>query len=376
MNFSQLTSSLANGSSRTRLALRVAMWSMAISVSVVTLSELIVAGFRSTIQEKLTSLVSFAHITENNPIFVTSDMAELDDDQLRSINGHIYPQRAKAVVEAQIVAQHSANTLGLMVIGAEGDTIADNAIRMSKTTASLLDIEVGDQIDVITFVDEPKRKALTVSSIYSSDIVEIESAIAYVSMTLAREFSLIDTGMVSYYRVENPTDLATLLDFADEEGLKVMTAQERVPHIYSWLSMIDQNMTLILIIMIVVAIINVVTASLIAIVDNMAKIGTLRALGMRASTVRKLFVVAMGRYVLVGTLFGLAIGLLLGAVQYFTGVITLDSSSYFLSQIPIDFDPLTLALYVVIIAAAVVISILLPVSIISKLSIASTIKYE
>lgn len=376
VKLAQIAKSLIDGSRRTRLALRVAMWGVAISVAVVTISQLIVVGFRSTIEEKLTAIISYAHITDNNPIFVTSDMMELNADQLLAINQTIAPQMAEAVVEASVVAQYDANTVGLLLVGAASDTIAPDAIRISRTTARLLSVQKGSLIDITTFLDQPRRQTLRVDSIYSSDITDVETALGFASIETTRRLALIDTGYVSYYKIEHAAPLEPLLEVADNEGLKVMTAEQRVPHIYSWLSMIDQNMTLILIIMSIVAIINVVTATLIAIVDNMQKIATLRALGMRSSAVRRLFLLAMGRYVARGAVVGLSVGLALGALQYFTGVVTLDSASYFVSQIPIGFDFVALAAYVVIVAIVVTLSILLPISIISKLSIASTIKYE
>ena len=96
--------------------------------------------------------------------------------------------------------------------------------------------------------------------------------------------------------------------------------------------------------MIVVAIINMMTALLILILERTNMIGTLKALGQSSWSIRKIFLYYAGFIILSGLVLGNGIGLLLCWLQETFELVRLDEESYYLSVAPIQIDWLEVAL--------------------------------
>jgi len=103
----------------------------------------------------------------------------------------------------------------------------------------------------------------------------------------------------------------------------------------------DYNWVLILTLMVIVAIINMMTALLILILERTNMIGTLKALGQTNWSIRQIFLYYAAFIVVGGLLLGNTIGLLLCWAQKTFEFVTLDEESYYLSVAPIDVDWMT-----------------------------------
>jgi lipoprotein-releasing system permease protein len=114
-----------------------------------------------------------------------------------------------------------------------------------------------------------------------------------------------------------------------------------VSELFNWLYIQDYNWAIILTLMIIVAIINMMTALLILILERTNMIGTLKALGQSNWSIRKIFLYYAGFIIVGGLLLGNGIGLGLCWVQDTFGLVHLDEESYYLSVAPIEVDWLT-----------------------------------
>ena len=77
---------------------------------------------------------------------------------------------------------------------------------------------------------------------------------------------------------------------------KVTTIDEQYEEIFSWLQLIYQNVYIILILMIVVAVVNMSSALLVLIIEKTKMIGILKALGIQNISLRKIFIYHGGYY--------------------------------------------------------------------------------
>jgi lipoprotein-releasing system permease protein len=113
------------------------------------------------------------------------------------------------------------------------------------------------------------------------------------------------------------------------------TVVQQHAEIFEWISIFDQNTQMILVIMILVAGINMVTALLVLILERTPMIGLLRALGGQSQSLQKIFLLNAAQLIGWGLLFGNLIGLSLLFIQQFFGVIPLDPSVYYVTEVPI-----------------------------------------
>lgn len=116
------------------------------------------------------------------------------------------------------------------------------------------------------------------------------------------------------------------------------TVVQQHAEIFEWISIFDQNTQMILVIMILVAGINMVTALLVLILERTPMIGLLRALGGQSHSLQKIFLLNAAHLIGWGLLFGNLIGLSLLFIQQFFGVIPLDPSVYYVTEVPIHLN--------------------------------------
>ncbi len=116
------------------------------------------------------------------------------------------------------------------------------------------------------------------------------------------------------------------------------TVVQQHAEIFEWISIFDQNTQMILVIMILVAGINMVTALLVLILERTPMIGLLRALGGQSHSLQKIFLLNAAHLIGWGLLFGNLIGLSLLFIQQFFGIIPLDPSVYYVTEVPIHLN--------------------------------------
>ena len=157
------------------------------------------------------------------------------------------------------------------------------------------------------------------------------------------------------------------LDFTDEEILYTIphtlttnkiTDQSR--EIFSWLGMLDLNVVVIISLMVLISIINMVSALLIVILERRSQVGLLKALGMKDESVIRLFVQYATRIIGGGFLIGNIIGFAACIIQKQFGLVSLDPHAYYVSEVPILFDFSRLLVIEGVAFSACVVSMILP----------------
>ena len=165
---------------------------------------------------------------------------------------------------------------------------------------------------------------------------------------------------------------------SDRDG-NVITSQtiyEAYPQLFSWLSLLDINVWIILALMICVAGFTMISGLLIIILERTQMIGVLKALGMRNKSVRHTFlwfaVFIIGKGLIIGDAIAAAIIIL----QIKTGFISLDASTYYVSEAPTEVN---IPIFLLINAATLLISVLVlvgPSYLISHIHPAKSMRYE
>jgi lipoprotein-releasing system permease protein len=163
--------------------------------------------------------------------------------------------------------------------------------------------------------------------------------------------------------IDNFEDLATIDDeiwYTIPHTFTTNKITEQSIEIFSWLGMLDLNVVVIIGLMVLISIINMVSALLIVILERRPQVGLLKALGMRDSSVIRLFVQYATRIIGGGFLIGNIIGFTVCLIQKQTGLITLDPNAYYVSEVPILFDFSRLLFIEGVAFSACVVSMFLP----------------
>jgi lipoprotein-releasing system permease protein len=124
--------------------------------------------------------------------------------------------------------------------------------------------------------------------------------------------------------------------------------------------MLDINVVLIIGLMILISIINMVSALLITILEKRADVGLLKALGLRDSKVIMTFVNYSAQIILTGFFAGNIIGFGVCLAQTSTGIITLDPAAYYISVVPMKLDLMHILSIQLLAFACCVIAMFLP----------------
>lgn len=228
------------------------------------------------------------------------------------------------------------------IINTQSDTVS-NDIMISKVTSKRLKLNVGDPM-IVSFIKDRKRirKRMEVVGIYNTGLDEYDRKFAITDIRKLQDvldWSPHEVGGIEVF-VDNLDDLAIVSDYIYYQHLPPsifsQTIREKFPSIFDWLDLQDINELVILGLMIIVAIINMITALLILILDRTKMIGTLKALGANNWAIRKIFLYYAAYIVLWGILIGNVLGLSICWLQKEYGIIQLDEASYYISVAPID----------------------------------------
>ena len=121
---------------------------------------------------------------------------------------------------------------------------------------------------------------------------------------------------------------------------------------------------------------GIISGLIILILDGIQLIGVMRALGAETTMVRKVFLWQAAGLIGRGMIWGNIVGLALCVLQYFTHVIPLDPTAYYVSYVPIRFNWLQWLLLNLGTLAFSLLVLVGPSHIVSKISPAEVMRYE
>lgn len=262
-----------------------------------------------------------------------------------------------------------------------GDSLRKREILISKVIADKLKIDTGDVVRVY-FINEPVRVIpCRITGVYETGLEETDNLFVIGSlMEMQRIFSK-QKNEITHYEV-NTQDVNLLLETDKQlskklpHELNAENLMELNESIFSWLGYLDQNISIILTLMIIVACINMITALLILILERTNMIGILKAMGSNNSLIKRIFMNHALYILILGLIFGNVLGLGLCYIQSEFKIITLQQEIYYLSYVPVSIKwlhILAINIGTVILCMA---ALLLPVRLINKIDPVKAIKFK
>ena len=158
--------------------------------------------------------------------------------------------------------------------------------------------------------------------------------------------------------------------------LNAQTVKQKYPVIFDWIAIFDKNTYVIIAMMILVGVINMITALLVLILERTQMIGILKALGSRNWSIQKVFIYTASYLAITGLILGNGIGLLLLFIQKYFSPITLNPSVYYVSKAPVDINLWTILSLNLLTFAICVIILIIPSHLIAKIAPVKAIKFD
>ncbi|MDR0907898.1 MAG: ABC transporter permease [Rikenellaceae bacterium] len=388
---------------------RIAVATTAISVAVMIVAIAVIAGFRTEISGKVTGFGGQVRITALDYSFSTESapmrLSGALEDSVEGLEG--FAAMMPYVLKGGLLKTADA-TQGVVLKGVDGgydrafwqsnllegelprvgDSVRHKDILVSLSTARAMKLAVDDRVEML-FVNgdrPPHRDRFRVSGIYSSGLEEMDKVMTLTDITNVQRLYGWEDDQISGYEIYLD-DARLIEEFArqayartveleSDPPLMVRTIYGDNPQLFDWLKTHDVNAAVIVTIMLVVAFFSLLSALLIILLERTSMIGTLKALGMKNGAVRRIFLVRSAYILVAGLAVGDAVGIGFALLQRHTSFIKLDEAGYFLSAVPIELGwewivALNVGTLVVLLALLVV-----PTNIVSRISPATTIRYE
>ncbi len=370
-----------------RLIIRIAVVAVALSVAVMISANALIAGFKKEISTKIFGFWGHIHITDtdvstslleaypirmNQPFYPYLDTTDripyyeqrnflgYEWERLTETKGGIRHVQVFAVKPGIIKSKEEIEGILLKGIGKdfdwefmqqyliEGkqitlpDTTMSSDILISRQTADRVRVGVGDSF-IVHFVQkgEQLKRRFTVSGIYKTGLEEYDKIFALVDIRQIQRLLGWQEDEVSGFEIflDDIDDLDIITEYIYYEklpnNLYAETIREKLPEIFEWLDLQDINEVVILALMVIVAIINMITALLILILERTNMIGTLKALGSTNWSIRKVFLYYAAYIVVVGLFWGNLIGIGLCVLQDQFELIKLSEENYYLPVAPV-----------------------------------------
>lgn len=359
----------SNTISGTRPIVRIAVAGISIGLAVMIVAVSIVTGFQKEIRNKVSGFG--AHIVVTNYDSNTSYEPEpVSTDQ------SFYPSidTAKGIRHIQVFATKAGiikthdEIEGVVVKGVgkdfdwsffekhitegqsfkAGDSLApgetSKSALVSEQIAKKLKLKAGDKL-YMYFIQGQDQKAriFTISGIYKTGLEEFDNLYVLADITHIQKLNDWEADQVAGFEIfiDDFNDLDNMGNYVYNQigqELNAQTIKELKPQIFDWLGLMDTNVVIIIVLMLLVAGFNMISALLIMIIERVQMIGILKALGMNNGSIRSIFIYNSIYLISMGMLIGNAVGIAACLLQKHYEFITLSEESYYVKVVPVNLE--------------------------------------
>ena len=396
---------------RRNVMVRIATATVAIGVAVMIVALAVITGFKREITEKIIGFGAHVQVVnlDGNSSF---ERKPIDRSPMFEERVEAHPQTASiaqyAVKGGIIRTSEAMQGVMLKGVGEGYDTrfFTKSLVRgalprvggeerhkdllISESLAAMLRLDTASKVEML-FVQEDgraRRDRFKVCGIYSTGMGEMDDMLVVTELRNVQRLNGWGEEQITGYEI-NCRDFSRLSEFATDidriaaevsiaEGANLMAddIERRFPTIFDWLRAHNINALVIIVIMITVALMNMISAMLIILLERTRMIGLLKAMGMRNGAIQRVFLYRSLYIVARGALWGNIIGLAICALQRWGHIVKLDPSGYMLSEVPISVELWWWLMLNVGTVAVIVLLMVIPTMIISFIKPETTIRYQ
>jgi lipoprotein-releasing system permease protein len=271
------------------------------------------------------------------------------------------------------------------------DSVRSNEILISEQVSKLLQVSVGERV-VLFFINEdennPRMLQLTICGLYKTSLDEFDNLfvlgdlqqVQRLNNWSADQISGFEIVISNFHRIDEIEQNVrnAVLDYRIDKDVILRTTNitREYPQIFDWLSVLDMNVWIILILMAVVAGFNMVSGLLVLILERSRMIGVLKALGSPNWSVRRIFLYLAVFLTSRGMIWGNAIGIAFIFLQKYFKILKLNPATYYVDFVPVNFSLAHLLLLNIGAITATTLMLVMPSYLVSKISPEKTIRFD
>jgi len=384
---------------------RLGIFSVALGLSVMILSVAIVTGFQEQVRDKVIGFGSHIQVNsyevnsslEDSPISIYQNFYPFIDsiDGIRHIQ--VYANKAGILKTEDQIEGVILKGLGSdfdwtyfrdKIIEGQSFDVKDesttNSVIVSKNLASKLKLKLNDPLRMY-FINndelQPRGRKFNISGIYETGLEEFDKLYILGDIGHIRKLNKWKGDEVGGFEIlidnfNNIDEMHDLVNNVVGYELNAKSIKDIQPQIFDWLSLHDMNVYIIIALMVLVAGITMISTLLILILEKTNMIGILKALGTKNISVRIIFIANAVYIIGLGMIWGNLLALGLSVLQLKTGLFTLNQESYYVSEVPVNFQ---LIHYIIINAGTLFVCtlmLLIPTFIITKISPVKAIRFN
>jgi lipoprotein-releasing system permease protein len=355
-----------------RFIIRLAISAVALSTAVMIIGSSITRGYQEVIRQKFYSCWGQIHITNfltdpndlNSYETFASDSTLIDNIQslkgVETVETYTIQSgilKTKDELEGLLLkginTRSSAHPIESYLVSGSGisvnDTTYSTDVLLSKTVATLLKLNAGDQAILYFMMNDqasPKARKVRVAGIYNTGLEDFDKLFAICDSRMINHICGRDEQQINGYEVYTKKGFdqkkieSDIFNRYTHEPLHTYLLEHRFENVFSWLGMMKMNERIIILIMLLIAIINMITALLILVMERTTMIGVLKSMGMLHRDIRRVFIYSSLFILLIGLSLGTTIGVMLCFLQQRFGFLKLDESTYYVKTVPIYLDPI------------------------------------
>jgi lipoprotein-releasing system permease protein len=266
---------------------------------------------------------------------------------------------------------------------------ATNGVVLGKLLADRLGAYPGMRITIVTaggtvgpsfFGMRPSLMQFEVTGTFETLMYEYDNNYAYMSLESAQRLAGLDSAVTGLEvkttdRWVAPDVASRILELLSWP-YRAEDWQQQNSSLFRALKLEKLGMSVILALIIMVAAFNIVSTLTMVVRDKTREIGILKAMGMRADSIRRIFLL-QGMFIgAVGTGIGLALGVATGVALEKGRLIALDPSVYFIDHLPVRLELFDVGLIVILSVGVALLATLHPAGTAAKLYPIEAIRSE
>ncbi len=387
----------------------IAITGIAMGLAVMILAVSILTGFKQQIREKVVGFGSHIQIVnfDSNLSFETAPIKDAQDfiPKIKAIPGitHIQVFATKAGIiktneEIQGVvlkgigsdfdwSYFSSNIIDGTIFKVNDSSVTNNVI-ISKKISDMLRLKTGDSFVMHFIQDPPRMRKFTISGIYETSLEEFDKMYVFCDIGHIKKLNGWDNDQISGFEIfikdfdkldEMTMKVRDAIGYKvtdDSPKFKVTNIRMRYPQIFDWLNFQDINVIIIIFLMIIVAGFNMISGLLILILEKTNMIGVLKSLGSDDVIIRRVFLYQAAYLIGKGLIWGNLIGTGLAFLQLKTGLLTLDPTLYYIKYVPVNLNLVHIILLNAGTMVAIILMLLVPSKLISRITPVKAIRYD
>lgn len=370
---------------------KVAMVCVAVSFFVMIVAVSISSGFRDELRSNISEISGDVLLSAPDlNIMKETDPVDASDPCLSYVeSSDLVSEVVPVVWRAGIVKQGDAMH-GVVMKGIPSG-VSDSVslgVSIPRKLAQASGLNVGDRMLTYFIGEDMKVRQFNVVAVHDAMVETDDRHVVYASLSDMQRLNGWNPEQVSAVEVHLADGLDSEEDivaataeigfivnaYREDEDIVATSSVSRYSHLFSWMSLIDFNVGIILLLMTIVAGFNMISGLLILLFENISTIGLLKSLGMNDKAISKVFLAVSARLVGMGMAVGNVLALTFCILQDMTHVLKLNPENYYVSFVPVDVDFGMVLMADAVSFVVIMLLLLIPCLFISKVDPAQTVR--